>query len=140
MKKLIFALVAVLVLCASAVIAADYYGLTRYGTYYEYPAYGYGYKPATETSYAYTPTDYYPERYYYQPAPYEYTRYLYRYGMQSPTVIEQPSYLTFYSRVASNAQAGQLCGLLQNKFYDCAPGLYCSIKEKHIGICEKPLA
>ncbi len=137
MKKLLIALVAVLVLCTAAVFAADYYGLTRYGTYYEYPSYGYGYQAAMP---AYNSIDSYPERYYYQPAPYEYTRYLYRYGTQSPTVIEHPSYTGFYNRVSGNAQEGQLCGLLLNNFYDCTPGLYCSIKEKQIGLCEKPKA
>lgn len=134
-KSLIAVLVLVGLMLASAVYAADYYGTTKYGTYYESPRAVYG---TSAPSMAYAPTDYYPDRYYYQSAPYEYTRNLYRYGVRAPTtVLEQPSYLGFYSRINSGAVAGQLCGILQNRFYDCAGGYFCSIKENYIGVCEK---
>ena len=133
-KSLIAVLVLVGLMLASAVYAADYYGTTRYGTYYEYPRFSYG-QPTTT---GYAPTEYYPERYYYQSSPYEYTRYLYRYGVRAPTtVLEQPSYLGFYPRFNSGAVEGQLCGILQNRFYDCSGGYTCSIKDNYIGVCTK---
>jgi hypothetical protein len=139
MKKALFIiLILVTAMFAAAVYAADKYGYTKYGTYYEYPS------TTTYSSQAryspYYPTTYYPERYYYQPRSYDYTRNLYRYSGYQQAVVERPSYIGFLEQINSNAKEGQLCGVLMNKFYNCADGLTCKIMEKQIGICRRDSA
>jgi len=137
MKKALFAiLILISAMFATVVFAADYYGYTSQGTFYEQPAYG-AYN--RQVGYAqYYPTDYYPEKYYYYPRPYDYTKNLYRYGMPQQMVLEKPSYYSFLQQTKVFAQEGTLCGILQNKFYPCASGLNCDIREYNVGVCVRP--
>lgn len=130
MKKISLFILLILVgaVLATAVFAQSYYGYTQYGVYHEYPTASY--------RGMYYPNDYYPSRYYYRPDAYDITSNLYRYGVRTaPVMVEQPSYAGFLTQIESNAKEGQLCGVLQNKFYNCEAGLTCQIVERQIGTC-----
>ncbi len=141
-KKTVVAILAVVLLAAVFVGAAQRWGYTRYGAaywygypyatpysyypYYQYPYYGTYYPIVRSPSYSYP--------YYYSPIS---ASYMYRYG--APGVV-YPAPTTYQPPAPEQPRSGegQLCGLMDSKQYGCYYGMTCDYTkttQQGVGVC-----
>lgn len=144
-KKTIWAIGIVVLLAGVLTASAQYYyGMTRYGAYYQYPGYyGRSYvQPYTYNYplYTYVPsTPYYEMPYYiypYEQAPLS-SRYIYRYGAPLSIIGPETSYPAAIT-TSPRGTLGQLCGRSDNQEYGCEPGLVCDYSQttyQGLGVC-----
>lgn len=138
-KKAIVAIIALVLVSAVFVGAAQKWGYTRYGAVYYsgdpvfsyYPVYNYPYYGA-----------YYPTTYYRYPAyayPYSYnplaSENLYRYGLPETSYPYGTSYQTL---PLARSGLGQFCGIIDSTQYGCEFGLVCDYTKGNspgVGMC-----